>query len=174
MAVLLNATYSKKLGLPQYSSHSFAVSVQAELTDLSNVHGECERLYALLQESVDQEIRKAGWLPGSSNGHNGNGTAPAPAANGHTDNTWNCSEKQRELILDLVDEHSLDRKEVDTLARERFGKGVKELNKLEASGLIDELFEKYGGRGGRRGNGKRNGGGRYSRRSASPPERRRA
>ena len=166
MAVLLNATYSKKLGLPQYSSHSFSVSVQTEVTDLSRVPEECEELYARLQESVDQEIQKAGWLPGPSNGHHGNGSAPTPAE-GSPNGAWNCSDKQRELILDLVDEHNLDRREVDTLARERFGKGVRELNKLEASGLIDELIEKHGGRNGRRGNGQRNGGGRY-RRNPSP------
>jgi hypothetical protein len=44
-----------------------------------------------------------------------------------------------------VDEHSLDKNEVDHLSRQRFGKGVKQLSKLEASGLIDELLETYGG-----------------------------
>jgi len=33
---------------------------------------------------------------------------------------------------------------VEALAQERFGKGVKALNKLEASGLIEELLEKTG------------------------------
>ncbi len=33
---------------------------------------------------------------------------------------------------------------VDDLAQERFGHGVRQLNKLEASGLIDELLERYG------------------------------
>ena len=172
MAVLLNATYSKKLGLPQYSSHSFSVSVQTEVTDLSRVPEECEGLYARLQESVDKEIQKTGWLPGPDPAHNGKGSSPPP--NGCPTGAWNCSEKQRNLILDIVEEHILDRHEVDSLARERFGKGVKELNKLEASGLIDELLEKHGGSKGRRGYGKRNGSGsRYSRRTASP-ERRRA
>ena len=41
--------------------------------------------------------------------------------------------------------YSLDKNEVDHLARQRFGKGVKQLSKLEASGLIDELLETYGG-----------------------------
>ena len=173
MAVQLNATYSKKLGLPQYSSHSFSVSVQTEVTDLTNVPGECERLYSRLQESVDQEIQKTGWLPNSS--------SPSPANNGsHTSpNTnpgpWNCSEKQRNLILDIVEQNSLDRHQIDGLARERFGKGVRELNKLEASGLIDELLEKHGGRR----NGRRNSANRQNRsyrttRSSPVPEGRRS
>ena len=41
--------------------------------------------------------------------------------------------------------YSLDKNEVDHLARQRCGKGVKQLSKLEASGLIDELLETYGG-----------------------------
>ncbi len=36
------------------------------------------------------------------------------------------------------------RTKVDQLALDRFGKGVKQLNKLEASGLIDELLEQTG------------------------------
>ncbi|MBC2595677.1 hypothetical protein H5P28_15520 [Ruficoccus amylovorans] len=36
---------------------------------------------------------------------------------------------------------------MDELARQRFGKGVRSLNKLEASGLIDELLERHGGKG---------------------------
>ena len=33
---------------------------------------------------------------------------------------------------------------IEKLAQERFSKSVKKLNKLEASGLIEELLEKYG------------------------------
>ncbi|MCZ7637672.1 MAG: hypothetical protein M5U12_17530 [Verrucomicrobia bacterium] len=62
---------------------------------------------------------------------------------------WKCSDKQRDLILRLVEEHNLDKGEVEGLSRERFGKGVKLLSKLEASGLIDELIERHGGNGGR-------------------------
>ena len=47
-----------------------------------------------------------------------------------------------------MDEHQLDRNEVERLATERFGKGVRQLTKLEASGLIDELLETYGARQG--------------------------
>jgi hypothetical protein len=43
-----------------------------------------------------------------------------------------------------VDEHKLDRNDVDQLARDRFGRGVTQLNKLEASGLIEELFQRAG------------------------------
>ena len=57
---------------------------------------------------------------------------------------WKCSDKQRDLILKITDEHKLDKARVEQLAQDRFGKGVKALNKLEASGLIDELLEQTG------------------------------
>jgi hypothetical protein len=57
-----------------------------------------------------------------------------------------------------VEEHQLDKAEIEALAVERFDKGVRLLNKVEASGLIDELLDTHGGgrQGGgdnRRGNG---------------------
>ena len=55
-----------------------------------------------------------------------------------------CSEKQKELILKLVEQHRLDKQEVEALAKEMFGLPVKTLNRLQASGLIEELLERHG------------------------------
>jgi len=63
MAVLLTMNYSKKLGLPNFSSHSCSVSIQSEIADLSQVTGEMKRLYALGQDAVDREIQVVGFLP---------------------------------------------------------------------------------------------------------------
>ena len=72
----------------------------------------------------------------------------APRTNGHATHAngeeWACSDKQRDLILKIVDEHKLGRQEVEGLAKDIFQKPVKTLNKLEASGLIEELLEKFG------------------------------
>ncbi len=159
MALVLEANYSKKLGLPGYSSHQYGVTIRAELNDIKQVPEETARLYQLLQSSVDKEIQQSGWLPDNSH-----------AAKPHEspENEWACSEKQRELILKVIDENQVDKHEVENLSHERFGKGVKELNRLEASGLIDELLEQYGGKrssgsrksGYRRNSYARNGGGR--------------
>jgi len=145
--ILLEANYSKKIGLPGYSSHQFSVSLKTELADVSQVQSESSRLYARLQQSVDHSIQQVGYLPGANgNGHkseNGNGHS-----NGITPATdpdrWSCSDKQRDLILKITEEHKLDKAKVDQLAVDRFGKGVKALNKLEASGLIDELLVQTG------------------------------
>ena len=144
--ITLEANYSKKLGLPGYSSHQFSVTLKSELSDVSQVEQESARLYDVLQNSVDSNIQQIGYLPGTNsngNGHaNGNGNG-----NGHhkpQDDKWACSDKQRDLILKITDENKLDKAKVEVLAQDRFGKGVRQLNKLEASGLIEELLEQTG------------------------------
>jgi len=156
MAITLEANYAKKLGLPNYSSHQYSVTIRTELTDLSQVEAESARLYRVLQDAVDREIQEVGFMPDAStygmnapatNGThepgNGNGR-PAPRQAGNGD-AWRCSEKQQTLIEKIVDEHHLDKCEVETIAVEMFGAGVKQLDKLQASGLIDELLDRYGG-----------------------------
>ena len=161
MALTIEANYSKKVGLPGYSSHQFSLSLKAEITDLNQVPAEAARLYRLLQDGVDTSIKEVGWLPepkpangnGHSNGHtngnsngnshprNGNGNGAQPP-NGHSEQ-WNCTPKQQDLIIRIVEDNRLDKREIEQLAQDRFGKGVRQLNKLDASGFIEELFEKY-------------------------------
>jgi hypothetical protein len=143
--IVLEANYSKKLGLPGYSSHQYSLTVRKEVSDISQVENESRQLFATLQSNVDRDIQNTGFLPGA----NGNGNRNGGNGNGHRqpEETWNCSEKQRTLILKIVDESKLDKGEVEKLAQERFGKSVKVLNKMEASGLIEELIERTGGKG---------------------------
>jgi len=165
MAIVLEANYTKKLGLPGYSSHQYGVTIRAELTDINQVPEETARLYQLLQDSVDREIQHPGWLPddaqhsNGNDGHtNGNGRVRSNGGNGNGVQ-WQCSSKQRDLILKIVDEHHLDKDDIEALANERFDKSVTGLNRMEASGLIDELLETYGNK--RNGNGRRTGRGVY-------------
>ena len=176
MAITLEANYAKKLGLPNFSSHQYCVTIRTELTDLSQVEAESSRLYALLQSAVDREIQEVGFMPdasrygmnnpnygtanGGSNGHPGNGNGggnghpsngnnrrpPAPASDG-----WNCTEGQKGFVLRIINESKLDKNEVEGMAQQLFGLGVKELDKLQASQLIEELLEKTG----RKTNGRR-------------------
>jgi hypothetical protein len=150
MAIKLNAAYSKKAGLPGYSSHQFSVSIETELQNLDNVGPESARLYESLQEVVDQQIQKTGFVPPDGYGMDQNGA-------------WNCSKKQRDLIEKIISENKLDQNELDQLATERFGAKIEALNKLQASGFIDELLDRYGKH---EQNGQR--GRRYSRRGAVP------
>jgi hypothetical protein len=144
--ITLECNYSKKLGLPGYSSHQFSITLRTEIADLTQVQPESARLYKLLQEGVDTSIKETGYLPASNGNGRGNGQGQSNGNNGtpQAGDAWGCSSKQRDLILKITQEHNLDKNEVETLAQDRFGKGVKTLNKLEASGLIEELLEKTG------------------------------
>ena len=139
MAILIELQYGKKLGLPEFSSHNFSVSLKAEVARLEDVPGEVERVYQILQASVDGQIVNAGFVPGQEP------SAPAPKNDaGNDSRPWKCSDKQKALILKIVGENKLDRVEVEQLAVTRFGVGLAQLNKLQASGLIDELLGKTG------------------------------
>jgi hypothetical protein len=164
MAVILQMTYQKKLGLPNYSSHSCSVSLTVEIPDVSVAAQESTKLYALLQTAVDNEIQAVGFMPDAttygmnkgnrpaSNGHpsNGNGhgnahpSAPAPS-NG---DRWNCTDGQKGFILRIVSESSLNKNDVEDLAQQLFSTGVKDLDKMQASQLIEELLEKTGKKSG--------------------------
>lgn len=150
MAIKFIANYSKRLGLPGYSSHQFSVSLETELVTTDDIPGETGRIYQILQSNVDQQMLHTGFVPPRDYGMEETSEPDAPAPGTvtpiHDNGRWKCSDKQKELILKLVDEHQLDKNEVDHLARQRFGKGVRQLSKLEASGLIDELLDTYGGR----------------------------
>jgi hypothetical protein len=157
MAIKLIANYSKRLGLPGYSSHQFSVSVETELSAADDIAAESERLYQLLQSNVDGQMLRTGFVPPKDYGFDPpedparaeNSAAPdnvTKVANWQLGPAWKCSDKQKDLILKLVEEHQLDKAGVEALAVERFGKGVRQLNKVEASGLIDELLDTYGGK----------------------------
>jgi hypothetical protein len=151
MAIKLIANYSKRLGLPGYSSHQFSIEIETELATTADVVAESARIYELLQTNVDEQIRQTGFVPPTDYGMEE--TLASPANNNRTNGAqrsaasaaWKCTNKQRELIENLVNEHQLDKNEVDHLARQRFGKGVRQLDKVEASGLIDELIDSHGG-----------------------------
>ena len=153
--LILDAQYAKRIGLPGYSSHQYSVSLKSELTDLSQLEKTCADLYQRLQTAVDTQLVNPGLVPTA----NGELSAPTPRtasptpAQARDDDAWKCSEKQQALIVKIVAEHNLDKAAVDALAQERFGAGVRQLNKLQASSLIDELLETHS-KPGTRGNGR--------------------
>ena len=165
MALKLIANYSKRLGLPGYSSHQFSVSVETEITNINDVAAESSRLYLTLQKSVDEEIQSTGFVP--EHGY-GMSRTPTPVRNGNNSSNdqnahatsngnggspvWRCSEKQKALIGKLIADNGLERGDIESLSQEMFGTPeVHTLNKLQASGLIDRLIEDFGGKSNRRG-----------------------
>ena len=160
MALKLIANYSKRLGLPGYSSHQFSISVESELNNTDDVQAEAGRLYTTLQRSVDQEIQNTGFVPGEGYGQQSpkkeewpvlqRNTVPQAngTSNGSNGNSaWKCSDKQRDLKLKLMEDNPLQKGDLQSLSLEMFGSSeVSGLNKLQASGLIDRLIEQYGGK----------------------------
>lgn len=161
MAIKLIANYSKRLGLPGYSSHQFEVSIETEISNTAELPLETERLYASLQAAVDAQIQQVGFVPDASYGSGSVSGTPLPAmrqiprlpvqpsSNPRTSHSgepaWSCSEKQRQVILSLARKNGINDSALHDLAVLCFGKGVSQLNKLEASSLINELIEKSGG-----------------------------
>ena len=90
-----------------------------------------------------------GHQPNNGNGapNNGrqasNGNGHSPRENRHGDN-WNCTDGQRGLILRVINENKLDKNDVEQMAQQLFGIGVKDLNTMQASNLIEDLLEKVG------------------------------
>ena len=147
--------------IAEYRVRKSWISITSEVSDLSQVEAEVSRVYAVLQGSVDREIVNPGFVPGGpppppapvpaqrggySNGQAGNG-ASLPVNRVAAAGAWKCSPKQRELIEKVIAEHRLNSGDVDGLAQQRFGVGLAQLNKLQASGLIAELLDTYAGQG---------------------------
>ncbi len=163
MAIKLIANYSKRLGLPGYSSHQFELSIESEITNTSEVQAASADIYNTLQSAVDEQIQQVGFVPdeqygrgnsspatpsstpSSSNRGNGYGNHSArPDTPAPQEDRWQCTEKQQSMILGQGRKCGMALAELDQLARQRFGKPISELNSMEASGIIKELMERTG------------------------------
>src|SRR5512133_327215 len=153
--LVLEASYTKKVGLPNYSSHQYGLTVKVEINNASQLSNESARLYKSLQSCVDRELQKMGQLPeqggapsSTPNGNgNGNGTpSPAPVNAEDRGEVWACTPRQKNLVLKLVEENQLHKASIEALARNRFSKPLRALNNGETSELIDELLEQAAAR----------------------------
>jgi hypothetical protein len=146
MPVIITACVSKKVGQSNYGSAGFSLTVQSEVTHLDQVQAESHRLYSLLNHSVNRELLEDSTIhpeqlseqPQPATPSRGSVSAPKP---------WKASDKQRELILKIIGEHHLDPTEVEHIAHDMFGlSGLHELNRIQCSGLIDELLSRTSNR----------------------------
>ncbi len=152
MSIILEASYSKKLGLPNFSSHQFSVSVRAEVTSLRRVETETRRLYRILQESVDKQVEQVGFLPDGNYGMivdlkpRPNGVSPGDRnrADVSSNRSSSCSDKQRAFIANTAKRMRLSSRDLDEMCNHLFNVPAKELDKRQASQLIDKLFEMDG------------------------------
>ena len=142
MAILLEFNYGKKLGLPNFSSHNFGVSMKAEVNDPEAIPEEAERVYSLLQESVDSQIANPGFIPSV------NGKAIQVQPNGNESKTdpdkWNCTVRQRGLLMNILERNDLDPEAVDDLSQELHGRPMSDLGKMQVSAVITEVLDRWG------------------------------
>jgi len=138
MAIQITASVGKKAGLPNYGSKSFTLSCTKEVTDISNLEAESIKLHELLEQIVEAQIEKdestEHLAPINRLKTNGIKT------NGNGD--WHCSDKQRELIVKLIKDHNLE-EAAEEMSQEMFGCPPEDLNKLQASGLIQRILEEH-------------------------------
>ena len=150
MAILLEIHYDKRLGLPGYSSHDFGVSLKTEVTDLDQIRQESERAYQILQKSVDSQIIHRGYVPeqvnnsGVTNQEEKDNTSVGIDKNDNNTEKWNCTVRQRDLILNVLERNNLDPQTANELGVELHGKKMDRLTKLQVSGVITELLNRFG------------------------------
>jgi len=148
MAVLLQFDYNKRLGLPAFSSHSFGITMKAEVTDLEKIGEEAERAYGLLQSAVDSQIVHQGYVSNEHRGESGtdqvqktqvkvNGEATDP-------DKWNCTVRQRGLLMTILERNGLDPEVVEKLSQELHGRPMSDLGKMQVSSVIGEVLDRWG------------------------------
>ena len=137
MAILLQFDYGKKLGLPNYSSHNFGVSMKAEVSDPEDIPQEAERAYGILQQAVDKQMENPGFLPSprQENQDQTNETDPEK---------WNCTEKQRGLILKILSQNDLPESAIEEVAQGLHGRPMSQLGKMQVSTVISEVLDRWG------------------------------
>ncbi len=164
MAIKLIANYSKRFGLPGYSSHQFEVSIETEISNPSDVQAVSADIYNTLQSAVDEQMQQVGFVPDEQYGRANNTPATSSSASsgsnrsngyGHytaqpdtpaasQEERWQCTEKQQSMILGQSRKCGMALADLDKLAQQRFGKSISALNSMEASGIIKELMERTG------------------------------
>ena len=142
MAILLEFSYGKKLGLPNFSSHNFGVSMKAEVTDLEAIPAEAAKAYSILQESVDSQITNPGFVP------SGNSKVIQVQSNGNNAKTnpadWNCTVRQKGLLMTILERNNLDPEVVEDLSQEIHGRPMADLGKMQVSAIISEVLDRWG------------------------------
>ena len=141
MAILLQFDYGKKLGLPNYSSHNFGVSMKAEVSDPEDIPQEAERAYGILQQAVDKQMENPGFLPSKNDKET---ESKGTQINGTDPEKWNCTERQRGLILKILSQNDLPESAIEEVAQDLHGRPMSELGKLQVSSVISEVLDRWG------------------------------
>ena len=141
MAILLEFKYDKRLGLPGYSSQDFGVSMRTEVNNVEEIQEESEKAYRLLQQSVDAQLSNPGFIPSENNKET---ESKGTQINGTDPEKWNCTERQRGLILKILSQNDLPESAIEEVAQDLHGRPMSELGKLQVSSVISEVLDRWG------------------------------
>jgi hypothetical protein len=151
MSIQIEATYSKKLGLPNFSSHSFMISVRAEVSSLRRLETESARLYRVLQTSVDKEVQQVGFLPDATRYGmlmDGKTVQNGSSKNGHGASVFSASitdapqpsDKQKALIEKVAKREKFTADDLNGIAQRLFKLPLEQLDRKQTSAFITELL----------------------------------
>jgi len=138
MAILLEFKYDKRLGLPGYSSHDFGVSMRTEVNNVDQIKEESERAYRLLQQSVDSQLSNPGFIPSENRKEQKQETKETNPDN------WKVTERQRGLILKILNQNDLPESAVEEVAMEVVGSSMNSLRSGQASLVVGAILDRWG------------------------------
>ncbi len=140
----LHASFSKKIPVPgiDMSSQSYHATIESELPDgltESQLRERIHDTFELVRTSVESELNQPGSSRTSDSPFSRSRPESQPAVNGRS-NGQPASPRQLDYLRDLAARQGCAKAQLDNLARDRHGvSGVNELNRNQASALIDEL-----------------------------------
>lgn len=127
------------------------VSVSAEVSSLRRLETEAKRVYALLQSSVDEQLKAVGFVPdttkygmlvegeGARNGASNNGQH-TPATPVSQTEAAHASDKQKALIEKVAKREKFTSEDLDGIAQRLFKLPLAQLDRKRTSSFISELL----------------------------------
>ena len=137
MPTTIELSYTKKLGLPAYSSHGCQASIRTDAESVAHALEQLPLLYKMLQASVDTELQSVGFVPDVKR-YGFPNAAPAPSKT-EVASAWACTKEQKVMIVTLAKRHGIGQKALNALSLERFKESVAILDARQAARLIQEL-----------------------------------
>lgn len=147
MAITIQAQLAKKVPIPgnPYSSQQASITISAEVNDLSQVVAEAQRLYALAENSVNQQLglvaadrpeQPAPRTAAPAQQRPAAPSAPYRSTSGQRRGPAPITDSQLRFLKQLVERTGVDLSAI--LQQHQVG-SLQELTCKAAAGLIDEL-----------------------------------
>ncbi len=141
----LNASYSKKVPVPdqEYSSQSYHAAVECELSDglsANEIQERIHNVFETVRQSVENELtgkhpvqQEVVTLPPQQ-------VQPRQKSTGSTNDNGKATTRQIKFITDLAGRRGLTLDKLDDTVERLFQvHGIYELNRKQASKLVDQL-----------------------------------